>query len=117
MIFIFSKPLNPDTVKRAAPGLVRVAVQGDGTRNLQLLGIPGQARLTQPDTIEWRGVFDTSLLPEQIGQQGTVLIDLLCDYILDENNRPVSGSAAVLLGNRLDGYPPGGIFATWLRVG
>ncbi len=117
MTFRFSKPLNPATVKRATSGIVRVAVRADDPKNLQLFSIPGRAILAPPDIIEWQGTFDDQMVLEQIGNRGTALIDLLCDYIMDENGRLVSGSAAFLLGQKLDGYPPGGIFATWLLVG
>ena len=117
MPFRFSKPLNSAAVKRAASGIVRVALRSDDAKNLQLLSIPGLAGLAQPDTIEWQGTFNDQLVLELIGNQGIAFIDLLCDYILDENGRPVSGSAAFLLGQKLDAYPPGGIFATWLQIG
>lgn len=117
LMFRFSKPLDPDALNRVAPGIVRVMLQGDGSRNSGLVLLPGTAFLSQPDTLEWQGKFDTQLIFEQIGNQGNILIDLLCDYIIDVNGKPVSSSAAGLLKLKLDGYPPGGIFSTWLIAG
>jgi hypothetical protein len=117
MTFRFSKPLDPAAVKRVTSGIVRVAFRSDDPKNLRLFSIPGQARLAQSDIIEWQGSFDEQVISGQIREQGTAFIDLLCDYIMDENGRPVSGSAAFLLKKKLEGYPPGGIFATWLQIG
>ena len=108
---------DPDALKRTAPGIVRVMLWGDRSKNTGLSVIPGIARLAQQDTLEWQSRFDSQLILEQLGNQGMVHIDLLCDYIPDEKGKLVSSSAAPLMGLELDGYPLGGVFSTWMMVG
>ena len=117
LIFRFSRSLDSNVIKRTAPGIVRVMLWGNRSKTSDLFLIPGTAILSQPDAIEWQGAFDTQLIFEQIGNQGMIHIDLLCDYIVDEEGKLVSSSAAALLGLKLDGYPLGGVFSTWMMVG
>jgi hypothetical protein len=43
-----------------------------------------------------------------------IVIDLDCDYLVDADGRPVSGSAGALVGSTT--FAPGGIFRTWIQV-
>jgi hypothetical protein len=45
-----------------------------------------------------------------------LLVDLRCDYLLDERDRVVCGSAGPMAGLPTGPLPPGGIFSTWLRM-
>jgi hypothetical protein len=49
------------------------------------------------------------------GGGGLILIDLDCDYIVDSTGADVSGSAAILAGQKPP-VRPGGIFRTWIQV-
>jgi hypothetical protein len=46
---------------------------------------------------------------------GLILVDLDCDYIVDSTGADVSGSAAILAGQKPP-VRPGGIFRTWIQV-
>lgn len=115
MTFQFSAPLNPDSVKRAAPWVLTVRMQSLGIRDrIQLL--PGTPQMVDAQTLVWR--FDGNLdeLLNQIEVEAVLLIDLRCDYLLDERGQVVSGSASPMAGLPTGPLPPGGIFSTWLRM-
>jgi hypothetical protein len=48
--------------------------------------------------------------------EGRVLVDVACDYLLDENGQPVAGGTAGLRDGP-EPAAPGGLLRTWLNVG
>jgi hypothetical protein len=72
------------------------------------LGVSGSA-------LVWRLGESTSVVGPALRAGGLILIDVDCDYVLDEQGAVVSGSASLLF----DGKPPvrpGGIFRSWIQV-
>lgn len=115
MTFHFSAPLNPDSVKRAAPWVLTVRMQSLGIRD-RLRLLPGTPVLSDPRTLTWKFDGNPEELLSQIELEAVLLIDLRCDYLLDERDRVVCGSAGPLAGLPTGPLPPGGTFSTWLRM-
>jgi hypothetical protein len=115
MTFQFSAPLDPDSVKRAAPFVLTVRMQSLGVKD-RLRLLPGTPVLADPRTIVWKFDGNADELLNQIELEAVLLIDLRCDYLLDERDRVVSGSASPMAGLPTGPLPPGGIFSTWLRM-
>jgi hypothetical protein len=115
MTFQFSAPLNPDSVKRAAPWVLTVRMQSLGIRD-RLRLLPGTPQLVDAQTLVWKFDGNADELLNQIESEAVLLIDLRCDYLLDERDRVVSGSASPMAGLPIGPLPPGGIFSTWLRM-
>jgi hypothetical protein len=67
-----------------------------------------------PSSFLWTLADDPQLVLQTLRTGGLILIDLDCDYILDANGNPVSGSAGQFVGSTA--FAPGGIFRTWIQV-
>lgn len=115
MTFQFSAPLNADSVKRAAPLVLTVRMQSMGVRD-RLRLLPGTPELVDAQTLVWRFDGNVDELLNQIELEAVLLIDLRCDYLLDERDRVVCGSASPMSGLPTGPLPPGGTFSTWLRM-
>lgn len=115
MTFQFSAPLNSDTVKRAAPFVLTVRMQSLGVKD-RLRLLPGTPVLADPRTIVWKFDGSPDELLNQIEVEAVLLVDLRCDYLLDERDRVVCGSASPMAGLPTGPLPPGGIFSTWFRM-
>jgi hypothetical protein len=75
-----------------------------------LRGKPGLAGAT----FTWALGEDPATVTGLLRAGGLVFLDLDCDYLVDANGQPVSGSAGALVNSELGG--PGGIFRAWLHV-
>lgn len=115
MTFQFSAGLDPDTVERAAPWVLTVRMQAMGIDDRIRL-LPGTPQLADPRTLVWKFDGSPEELLRQIEVEAVLLIDLRCDYLLDERDRVVCGSASPMAGLPTGPLPPGGIFSTWLRM-
>jgi hypothetical protein len=68
--------------------------------------VPGSTRLLVAG-VRFSGAVP-GVMFEELARGGVIFVDLACDYLLDTNGRPVSGSASFLLGQRE--FPlPGGL--------
>jgi hypothetical protein len=115
MTFQFSAGLDPDTVERAAPWVLTVRMQAMGIDDRIRL-LPGTPQLADPRTLVWKFDGSPEELLRQIEVEAVLLIDLRCDYLLDERRQVVCGSASPMAGLPTGPLPPGGIFSTWLRM-
>ena len=62
----------------------------------------------------WALADDPGLVQSALRNGGLIVIDLDCDYLLDREGNPVSGSAGEFVESKA--FAPGGIFRTWIQV-
>lgn len=62
----------------------------------------------------WTLADDPGLVQSSLRNGGLIVIDLDCDYLLDREGNPVSGSAGEFVETKA--FAPGGIFRTWIQV-
>jgi hypothetical protein len=113
----FSAPLDADRAGGFLPFLAWVRCQpfaatGQGALP-PLVALRGKPGLSGP-TFTWSLEEDPQAVTRVLAAGGLVVLDLDCDYLVDANGQPVSGSAGALAGSEVGG--PGGIFRAWLQV-
>jgi hypothetical protein len=114
LVFAFDRPINPDVVKRSDENIVEVWLR-PRQPGAQVHVISGTTsadaeRLTW--TIDPNDLGIIKELTSQLG--GSLVIDLNCDLVLDDQGHPASGSWTSLFAAHLP--RPGGIMRTWIRM-
>jgi hypothetical protein len=110
--FEFSRKLAPDFVERFSRTLVLVTYRPRPVD--RALVINGSASLEgNEDVLVWTTSDNPEVLLDVTKGAGIFSIDVDCGYLIDGDDRPVSGSAFTLLDIRSPSLP-GTIFRTWL---
>jgi len=109
--FVWLKPLSPDRVKQVGDALVRVVIAGPDQTLFQCAGTVS----LQSESLVWRTTDNTDALGRHLIAGSLVHIEVLCDWLLDANGRPVSGNTSSLLGSA-GPFAAGGIAALDLRI-
>ena len=114
---VFSKPLDAGRAKAFVSQLAWVRCQTPRTQTQlpanPLFPLQGKVRIAA-ETFNWAAADDPAVVRGILSAGGLVLFDLDCDYLVDADGRPVSGSAGFLAD--IEPARPGGIFRTWLQV-
>ena len=110
--FEFSNRLAPDFVERFSRTLVLVTYRPRPVD--RALAINGSASLEgNEDVLIWTTSDSPDILLNVTEGAGMFSIDVDCGYLIDGDDRPVSGSPFTVLDIRSPSLP-GGIFRTWL---
>jgi hypothetical protein len=117
----FTGPLDVDRAQSFAPLVAWVRIQQPPPRVIltveqrlaPALTLHGQATFMDFAFL-WTLADNPTFVQEALQNDGLIVIDLDCDYILDASGRPVSGGAGAFVGS--DTFAPGGIFRTWIEV-
>ena len=96
-------------------GLVTVTHHGRDY-NFPVRPVTGHSNI-DGDTLLWTTSEDPGKLVEEFRRAGGIIyVDVACDYLRDQNNQPVAGSALRLIGSDPP-FAPGGIFRAWIALG
>ncbi len=115
-LFTFSAALDEGRAKLFLPGLVQVRFESAARaqQNLTPLVALRGSTAVEGENVAWLLADDVTTIV-RAGVGGLVTIDLACDYLVDRQGRPVSGTAHAIAGFATPAIP-GGIFRTWIRV-
>lgn len=109
--FTWLHPLLPDQVKLVGDGLVRVVLSGPDQALFLCTGKVG----LQAEVLSWQTSDNADVLGKHLVPGSSIHIEILCDWLLDEKKRAVSGNVSSLFGGP-GPFAPGGIAALDLRV-
>jgi hypothetical protein len=121
LAFEFSKPIDVTSARPFAEGLVWARVQpfpapggiAAAPSLGPLFGLRGKVSVG-PGAVVWALADDPAAVQQSLRNGGFVYVDLHCDYIVDAEGQPASGSADEIAGGKV--FPPGGIFRAWMLV-
>jgi hypothetical protein len=120
LTIFFSGQVDPASANRFAEFMLWVRLQTPQVsspftaQNVPpLFSLRGKASIS-PSSFNWALTDSPSSVQQAMVNGALVVIDLCCDYLLDEKGRPVSGGAGAFMNT--DTFAPGGIFRTWIEV-
>jgi hypothetical protein len=118
LAFLFSAPLEGDRVRPFVQRIISARLEIPPRTQLNLPLAPvfplrGKTGLSD-ERLQWALSEDASVVLQLLAGGGLITFDVACDYLTDVDGRPVSGSAAALVGR--EPLVPGGILRVLLPV-